>query len=381
MKENNRKLPPEKPCKAPGENSGNLPKSQRNTGENNGEDFFEYTSATLKINLAETLIDQPGTNFQRAMGLSPIDLPAHPMPPIRKAEEDENWNKYRTMGTIYEDRGRAFIMVKDINTRRLLIMKVLLLTPELEEEHMQRFLEEAQILAQLEHPGIVPVYEIGLDANERIYFSMPYLPGAPLSDLLKRSERPGLLTLLLLFRQLARAVDYMHRREIYHRNLNPGNVLVDKYFNPYLLGWSCCCSKRGGIEIFAGDANLRIKNHGALETLDGRKVGIINYLAPEIIQQRTIYFDEISEIYALGAILYELVTGQPPFAGNVLAATIEQIRQQQVPKLPRTLPGRLAKIIARAMAPKKAARYQRVAELLQDFEAMLAKGPGWFRHW
>jgi serine/threonine-protein kinase len=345
-----------------------------------------YTSATLKINLPEAKEGESQlTTVEEIMALKPLDLAAFPLPSLESSREKEEWGQYSILGVISQTSSRSLLLVKDKNTRRCLVMKVLLFTPELEKEQMQRFLEEAQILSQLEHPAIVPLHEIGLDVDGQIYFTMRYIPGCNLQEFRKTQKGLTVPALLLLFAQICQAVAYTHERGVFHGNLNPHNILVDTHNKPYLTGWSSCSYKGGGIKVFDYGANRLIRQNGGLQTIDGRIVGIANYIAPEIVLGNKAFVEERSEVYALGAILYTMIAGKPPYEGANTAATIQNIGENRL-SLPKKsdyggIPNKLRQIVYKAMASNKTERYQSALDLFHAIERLLIQGPGFLRHW
>jgi len=167
-----------------------------------------------------------------------------------------------------------------------------------------RFLREARIQARLDHPAIVPVYELGRDPAGRPYFTMKRLAGTTLHDIL---GRPGVTRqrLLRAFVEVCRAVDFAHARGVVHRDLKPGNIVLGEYGEVYVLDW--------GVARVIGDAPGGVIT-ADIDTLEGaaptgQVLGTPGYMAPEQLQDPEV--GRAADVYALGAILFELLAGEP----------------------------------------------------------------------
>lgn len=179
----------------------------------------------------------------------------------------------------------------------------------------ERFLRESRLAASIDHPGILPVYAAG-EADGELYLAMRYVPGTDLRTLL---EREGPLTperALPLVEQVAEALDAAHARGLVHRDVKPGNVLVDSGGHCYLCDF--------GLTKQLGESGAT--------TVAGRLVGTLDYLAPEQIRQGEV--DGRADQYALGCVLYECLAGKPPFRRRTEAQTLWGHMQEAVPPLP-----------------------------------------------
>ena len=248
-----------------------------------------------------------------------------------------------------------------------------------EPETMQRFVEEARITGQLDHPNIVPVHELARDADGGIFFSMKLVEGSTLEQVLDRAgeERLAPATLrehLQIFLKICEAVAFAHSRGVLHRDLKPSNIMVGDYGQVYIMDW-------GVARLMASPSVEAPKVHlGSAERreidLPGSVIGTPSYMAPEQVEGEHDRIDEQTDVFALGATLYHLLTGHPPYrAQDYYAQVLEALHCQPTPAEELAGPGRipppLAEIVGRAMAPEPENRHASVAELRGEVEAFL----------
>jgi serine/threonine-protein kinase len=172
------------------------------------------------------------------------------------------------------------------------------------QDELARFLREARIQARLDHPAIVPVYELGRDAGGRPYFTMKRLAGTTLADLLAQGTASR-QRLLRAFADVCRAVDFAHARGVVHRDLKPSNIVLGDYGEVYVLDW--------GVARVVDDAPISVVT-ADIDTLEGtapagQVLGTPGYMPPEQLHQPDVGYP--TDVYALGAILFELLAGEP----------------------------------------------------------------------
>jgi ABC-type amino acid transport substrate-binding protein/tRNA A-37 threonylcarbamoyl transferase component Bud32 len=263
------------------------------------------------------------------------------------------------------DRGGMGVVYKARHTglQRLVALKLILKGRLASPAEKRRFHTEARAVARLDHPNIVPIYDVG-EHDGQPYFSMKLVEGGSLKDYLARG-RGDLAAGVRLLVLVARAVQHAHEHSILHRDLKPGNILLDSQERPHVADF-------GLAKVVAGA-------EGTAESLtqSGTVLGTPGYMAPEQaagLKQPTPAVD----VYSLGAILYELLTGQPPFRGANLLETLELTRSRE-PDRPRSLnpavPRDLEVICLRCLDKDPACRYPTPAALADDLERWLHAEP------
>jgi serine/threonine-protein kinase len=249
-----------------------------------------------------------------------------------------------------------------------------------------RFLKEAQITGQLEHPGIVPIYDVGQSpGNEWPYYTMRFVRGRTLAEAVasyhKRRHEPQvqlleLRALLGAFVGVCNAVAYAHARGVLHRDLKPQNVVLGEFGEVIVLDWGL--ARRVGHapeELAAGPATA---DSDGERTVEGQVLGTPAYMAPEQAEGRLDELGPATDVYGLGAILYQLLTGQAPFVAPQTTAVLRQVIHE-LPARPRSVvagtPAGLEAVCLKALAKRPADRYASAKELADEVQCWLADEP------
>ena len=254
---------------------------------------------------------------------------------------------------------------------RTVALKVIGLGPWTTEAHLKRFRREAEAAAHLEHPCIVPIYEVG-ERDAQCYFSMKFVEGGQLDDVVRRTPM-SIRQAAELIAKVARTVHYAHEHGILHRDIKPGNILLDQNGEPHLTDF-------GLARLVEAESTIT----GTLEVL-----GTPSYMAPEQAVGETKKLTSATDVYGLGAVLYQLLTGQPPFAGGTTYETIRLLRDTE-PRSPRLLNPKvdrdLSAICLKCLEKDPKRRYSSALALAEDLERWLkhepirAKRSGFFTH-
>ncbi len=252
------------------------------------------------------------------------------------------------------------------------------------EVHVRRFFAEAQTTAQLEHPNVVPVYDMGSLPEGAPFFSMKWVRGRELSQLVADYDgvdRQARYRLLQIFQQVCMAVDYAHAKGVVHRDLKPENIMVGDFGEVLVMDWGVAKTHvalsvdgdftENSVDVSIADGEARPM------TIEGSVVGTPGYMPPEQAMGDIDAIDARSDVWALGAILYEMLTGQRTYTGNsafsVLIATASEDLVPPRERAPeREIPGDLEEICLRALRKEQAERYPTARALHDDVERYLA---------
>jgi serine/threonine-protein kinase len=246
-----------------------------------------------------------------------------------------------------------------------------------------RFLEEARITAQLQHPGIVAIYEIGESADERPFFTMQLIEGRTLREIIDglRSETPaftaryGRIRLVNIFSQVCMAVAYAHARGVIHRDLKPANIMLGEFGEVFVMDWGLAKVVRTDVAQPMADSRAEVR----FATRVGDITGTPAYMSPEQAMGLVDALGPATDIYALGAILYELLTLRPAVQANTTQALLAKVRRGAIER-PSTaapeaeVPAELEGVIMRCLSRDPAHRFRSAAEVRDEVEASLDGG-------
>ena len=281
---------------------------------------------------------------------------------LSMAEDDALWTE-PVVGSAdvpapYEDRGLLGVggmgevrRVYDPRLGRTAALKLLRAELSVDAGQRARFVAEAQVLAQLQHPGVVPVFERGELEDGRPWFVMTEISGRSLRDVL--ADGVDVRRSVELLRRVAETVAYAHTRGVVHRDLKPDNVMVGAFGEVLVLDWGLARVVGAG----GDDALLStVRSGGANTTRVGTVTGTPSYMAPEQAAGETERIGTPADAYALGAILYEALSGRPPYDGDDGAAIVQAVLTRDPEPLPAHLPPELATQAMAALARAPEAR-------------------------
>ncbi|MCA9229924.1 MAG: serine/threonine protein kinase [Planctomycetales bacterium] len=291
-----------------------------------------------------------------------------------------SFNRYTNFAPLAKGGAALLQSCFDNNLGRNVVMKIL--HPHLaNNEYMRaRFLREARVTAQLQHPCTVPVYEIGHDLEGRLYFTMKKVEGETIRDILEKQisgDKEAIRTynldrMLGLLIQVCNALAYAHVHGVVHRDVKPENILIGSFGEVILLDW-------GVAKVWAADeesSQQGIIEHEELTDM-GQRPGTPLYMAPEQVRGGGDAIDGRTDIYSIGVVLYEILTLKEPLRGEQVSETFDMIvKETPIPPQERTpnrhIPPKLAAIALKSLEKDPSDRYQTMPELidaLRDFRS------------
>ncbi|MHC4067723.1 MAG: protein kinase domain-containing protein, partial [Planctomycetota bacterium] len=300
----------------------------------------------------------------------PGDVHVPPRPHTESIEGYEILSEIRRggQGVVYEAVQKA--------TKRTVALKVLLAGPYASPRQRHRFEREIDLVASLQHSNIVTVYDSGATRDGRHYFAMEYVHGVPL-DAYVSDKNLTIDDTLRLFQIICDAVNYAHQRGVIHRDLKPSNIRIDANGQPHILDFGL--AKAAGADL----------TNGVPVTVAGEFMGTPAYASPEQTKGDPNLIDIRTDVYSLGVVLYEMLTGKYPYSVVGQMAEVFKNIAEAEPKKPSTIRCQIndevETIILRALAKKKDHRYQSAENLARDVEHYLNGEPidakrdsGWY---
>ena len=301
----------------------------------------------------------------KADGPDQFDKPERATKSERVAEMLGELGDYELLEEVGRGGQGVVFRARQKSLNRIVALKVISLGQWASKVHLRRFRLEAEAAARLEHPGIVPIHEVG-ERDGSCYFSMKFVEGGQLDEVARREPMPPRRGAELIAK-VARTVHYAHEHGILHRDIKPGNILLDAKGEPHLTDF--------------GLARLVESESSVTQTLD--VLGTPSYMAPEQALGNNAAVSSATDVYGLGAVLYQLLTGQPPFAGGATYETIKLLLDTE-PRQPRLLNPKidrdLSTICLKCLEKDPKRRYTSALALAEDLERWLKHEPIQARH-
>lgn len=300
---------------------------------------------------------------------------AQPSPPLSPAELDDRYNDNGRLGRGGMGEVR---LCHDTRIGREVALKVIRTERATQDKARTRFFKEAKVQGQLEHPAVVPVYDLDTTEDGRPYFTMRRVGGRTLADVIRMrdDEEYSRRRLLSAFSQVCLAVEYAHERGIVHRDLKPSNIMLGDFGEVYVLDWGLAKTVTEDEQADGGDPISFDDLGPSSETIEGEVLGTPGYMAPEQLDGVHGNVGLHADVYALGAILFELLTFEPlhprKSPQQAIGSTIDGADARAHARYPdRQVPPELEAICVRATQDERADRFASVRELQQAVERFL----------
>ncbi len=289
--------------------------------------------------------------------------------------------RYMFLGTIAKGGKSLIKSCKDMHLNRVVAYKTLRSEFVNDKVENIRLLREARISAMLQHPNTLPIYEIGRDNQGHTYFTMKLVHGYTLREIMDYRERYDLTQLIEVIEQIALALAYAHAHGVAHRDIKPENILVGPYGEVLLLDWGLAkVWNKDGSTDDGMQESTSITNSDKTMTGHGKLQGTLCYMSPEQIR-RDPDISVSTDIYSLGSVLYELLTGQPPFDSDKTYEILDMVENQQAAKpsevskfpVPKSLEKLCLQCLNKDPADRPASMNEVLRVLQEDWDAELTR--------
>src|SRR6184192_3033595 len=304
--------------------------------------------------------DDPGRPASSMPATTPNDVAPASQKTARAAELLGELGDYELLEEVGRGGQGVVFRARQKSLNRTVALKVISLGQWASKAHLKRFRREAEAAASLEHPGIVPIHEVG-ERDGSCYFSMKFIEGGQVDEVIRRTPM-SIRQAAELIAKVARTVHYAHEHGILHRDIKPGNILLDGKGEPHLTDF--------------GLARLVETESTVTRTME--VLGTPSYMAPEQAVGNNARISSATDVYGVGAVLYQLLTGQPPFAGGTTYETIKLLLDTE-PRQPRLLNPKLDRdlstICLKCLEKDPQRRYSSALALAEDLERWLKHEP------
>src|SRR5213075_2522478 len=304
--------------------------------------------------------DDPGRPASSMPATTPDDVAPASQKTARAAELLGELGDYELLDEVGRGGQGVVFRARQKSLNSTVALKVISLGQWASKAHLRRFRLEAEAAARLEHPGIVPIHEVG-ERDGSCYFSMKFVEGGQLDEVVRRAPM-SVRQAAELIAKVARTVHYAHQHGILHRDIKPGNILLDGKGEPHLTDF--------------GLARLVETESTVTRTME--VLGTPSYMAHEQAVGNNARISSATDVYGVGAVLYQLLTGQPPFAGGTTYETIKLLLDTE-PRQPRLLNPKLDRdlstICLKCLEKDPQRRYSSALALAEDLERWLKHEP------
>jgi eukaryotic-like serine/threonine-protein kinase len=340
-------------------------------GSERVDDVFrrESTKRFHRKDLATTVSDLP-TGFSRDNPFAFAETGRHdPSLAAQFGQQEPTERRYDLGDLLGQGGGGRVIRAFDREIGRMVAMKILPRHKSSEPEVEKRFRSEAQITGQLEHPHIIPIYDFGKLPTGEVFYTMQEFRGSSLREVLDSTQPEDnvtdytLIQLVRILDRVSMAVHYAHHRGVVHQDLKPENIMLGEFDEVVLTDW--------GMARIIGD-DLVVDSYEPPMTVT---MGTPAYMSPEQAKGVIELVDHLSDVYSLGAVLYEILALQPPFGGENLVEIMHRVIEEE-PAMPSTVapqrvPKELEHICARAMSKERESRFESAEALHEALAAWL----------